>query len=101
MNKENILLSSIPIEDLREVFRDCIKAELEISARTVSQEPDELINEANASELTGISKVTLKKWRDEGKINFYRFGTRIRYKKAELVNSALISKEIKGGRVAL
>lgn len=84
----NILLSSIPIEDLKEVFRDCIKLELELCKHSSTQPSDELITEQEARQLLKISKVTLKKWRDSNRITFYRYGTRIRYKKNELLNCA-------------
>ena len=52
------------------------------------QEPDELLTEHQAAELLHVSRVTLHKWRDEGKLPFYRYGTRIRYKRAELIEAA-------------
>ena len=84
----NIILSSIPIEDLKEVFRDCIRAELQSGNQSPTIVEDELITEKEARQLLRISKVTLKKWRDACKIPYYRFGSRIRYKRNELLNSA-------------
>jgi excisionase family DNA binding protein len=85
---QNIILSTIPIEDLKEVFRDCLKSELELCNSTSTQPSDELITEHEARQLLKISKVTLKKWRDAKKIPFYRYGSRIRYKKNELLDCA-------------
>jgi excisionase family DNA binding protein len=85
---QNVFLSSIPIEDLKEVFRDCLKSELELCNRSSTQPSDELITEQEARQLLKISKVTLKKWRDAKKIPFYRYGSRIRYKKNELLDCA-------------
>lgn len=90
---QNVLLSPIPLDDLKEVFRDCIKSELAIAGRQEPPQPDEFITEEEARQLLHISKVTLKKWRDADKIPFYRFGTRIRYKKAELVATASTTKK--------
>lgn len=46
---------------------------------------DEFLTENAVRDLLLVSKVTLKAWRDSGKINFYRIGSRIRYKKSELL----------------
>lgn len=86
--QNQVLLSSIPLEDFKEVFRDCIKLELELRNNTSTQPSDELITEQEARQLLKISKVTLKKWRDAKKIPFYRYGSRIRYKKNELLDCA-------------
>ncbi len=81
-----VLLTSIPVEDLKEVFRDCIRAELQTGIQSAPVEVDEFITEKEARQLLRVSKVTLKKWRDTNKIPFYRYGSRIRYKKYELLN---------------
>jgi excisionase family DNA binding protein len=52
------------------------------------QQPDELLTETEAEALLQISRVTLKKWRDDGKLPYYRYGSRIRYKRAELIDAA-------------
>lgn len=101
MNQNQVLLSSIPLEELKELFRDCIKSELASTLKREPQETDEFITENEARTFLQVSKVSLKKWRDEGTIPFYRFGSRIRYKRAELINSATVSKKLKGRRVAL
>lgn len=94
----NILFTPIPIEDLKEVFRDCIRAELQTGIPTASVEVDEFITEKEARQLLRVSKVTLKKWRDTNKIPFYRYGSRIRYKKNELLNG--LSQDKKKARRA-
>ena len=101
MQTNQVLLSSIPLEDFKEVFRECIKLELASTIKNEPREADEFITENEVRDLFQISKVSLKKWRDEGKISFYRFGSRIRYKRAELINSATVKKRLKGGSIAL
>lgn len=84
----DLILSPISMDDFKIVLRDCIKTELSASAPQLPQTPsDDLITENEARDFLHVSKVTLKKWRDENKIPFYRIGTRIRYKKSELITS--------------
>ena len=64
--------------------------------KSVSDLDDDLITENEAKQILLVSKVTLKKWRDQGSIKFYRIGTRIRYRKSDLLK-ALEGK--KKGRV--
>ena len=75
-------------EDFKTVLRDCIKSELSKSAppQTNPEIEEDLITENEARDCLQVSKVTLKVWRDKGLIPFYRFGTRIRYKRSELLN---------------
>ena len=85
---ENFLLSSIPLDELKAVLRECIKSELETSAPTQKiNDPEEILTENEVRKILQVSKVTIKKWRDEKKIPFYRIGTRIRYKKSEVLSS--------------
>ena len=94
----NVIISYTE-EDFRTVIRDCVKAELSASRPIpINSEDADLITEKEAKEFLRVSKVTLKKWRDEKRIPFYRIGSRIRYKKSEIINS--ISTVKKYGRKA-
>lgn len=82
----NQILSTYSLEELQGVIRECIKTELQSSSLNPLNQMDDLITENEAREFLSVSKVTLKKWRDENRIKFYRIGTRIRYKKSEILN---------------
>lgn len=94
---ENVILSSFSLEQLQTVFRECI-TEFKASTPPPPVQPDELITENEAKKILSVSKVSLKKWRDEGRLKFYRIGSRIRYKRAELLQSIEPTK--KYGRTA-
>ena len=82
----DVIIPSITLDDFKTVLRDCIKTELSASAPPLlPQQNEDLITENEARDYLNVSKVTLKKWRDENKIRFYRIGTRIRYKRSELI----------------
>ena len=85
--------------DFTTILRDCIKTELSASAPLQSQTdaPVDLMTENEARDFLRVSKVTLKKWRDDKKINFYRIGSRIRYKRGELLTSLETGKKFGRG----
>lgn len=87
MENNNIILSQIPLEKLREIVRDCVTEAISKSHPTSTSSDDELIKVYEAIKLLGISKVTLHKWRKAGIIPFYRISSRIYFKKSELIET--------------
>lgn len=82
----DFILSPISLDEFKTVLRDCIKIELNASApQQIPPQPDDLLTENEVRDFLHVSKVTLKKWRDEKKIPFYRIGSRIRYNKSEIL----------------
>ena len=92
MNNQNLILSSYSLDELQTVIRDCIK-ETQPSNPVSPPDNDELITENEAMKILLVSKVTLSKWRKEGKIKFLRIGTRIRYRKSDLLNATTTPKK--------
>lgn len=93
----NTILTSYSLDELTAVFSDCIKKEIQHLSPPPPPE-DEFITEKEAKDLLKVSKVTLKAWRDTGKITGYKIGTRVRYKRTELLNSPSAMRKL--GRVA-
>lgn len=86
---ENLVLSSIPLEELKNVISDTVRCELSKHLEVKSQSPKtvELLTRKEAAQLLGISLPTLLDYTKSGKITGYRLGTRIRYKRVELEQS--------------
>jgi excisionase family DNA binding protein len=84
MNNE-LILSTIPIEDLKSVITDVVNNAIAKSLQGQSSIPeDEFLTRKQTATKFEISLPTLDKYTTEGKITGYRIGTRIRYKKAEI-----------------
>jgi excisionase family DNA binding protein len=73
--------------ELRAVLTETIKTELANLKPTEPINENQLITRLEASKILGISLPTLYKYTLEGKIQSYRIGSQIRYKKEEILNS--------------
>ena len=91
-----IISTSYSEDELTAVISNCIRREFQNFTPPPPKE-DELITENEAKEILKVSKVTLKSWRDKNLIKGYKIGTRVRYKKSELLNS--LSSVKRYGRV--
>ena len=91
--KNNLILTSIPLEELTETIRDMFRAEM---GNLKPSDPVELLTEKQASVFLGVSRPTLLKLRKEGVIVSLHIGTRIRYNKAELLKALEVHPMLKG-----
>ncbi len=84
-----VIFSAIELKDLQEIIAHTIRKEfasLSLPAPVVKvPEPDQLLNRTQAAELLGISLVTLYEYTTKGILPAYRFGSRLRYKRGELI----------------
>jgi excisionase family DNA binding protein len=85
--QQNILLSPISLDELENRLFARFKTELLSTApQTAKQTEDEFLTAKQVSKLLGVSLVSLHKWKKDGKLKFHRFGTRIRFKRSEILN---------------
>ncbi|MET6998708.1 helix-turn-helix domain-containing protein [Chitinophaga defluvii] len=96
---ENLILSPIPLEQLKAVICDSVRMELSKRLDSINQpNQTELITRKEAAVFLGISLPTLSDFTKTGKIVGYRIGTRVRYKRAELEQALNEIKSIKTRR---
>jgi len=93
----DLILSSISLEQFKTEISQSLKQELENHFRTVTTpKPEtELITRKQAASMLGVSLPTLLDWTKTGRVIGYRIATRVRYKKSELETSLT---QIKHGR---
>ena len=82
-----MIMTSYTPEELKSIFRDCIGELQTINPPPSLPITEEFLTEKEVSKEFQISKVSLKKFRDQKLINFYKIGSRIRYKRSELLAS--------------
>lgn len=86
--QQNIYLNGISIEDFQNQLIGKLKTELLSTAPTPPNETTEdFLTVKQVARLLGVSLVTVHKWKKDGKLKFHRFGTRIRFRKSEILNA--------------
>jgi excisionase family DNA binding protein len=81
------IFTNIPFEEFKTVLSQAVKTEVE-KINLFKPEPEpEFITRKEAARILGISLVTLNEWTKQGLTPAYRIGTRVRYKKEELIES--------------
>jgi excisionase family DNA binding protein len=85
----NVIVIPVTLDEL--VSR--LKAELSPAAPVVAITPnEEFFTAKEAAKRLQISLVTLHKWKADGKLKFYRFGSRVRFKWSEIENAGKFNK---------
>ncbi|MCC8358376.1 helix-turn-helix domain-containing protein [Salinimicrobium sediminilitoris] len=86
MSKTITQLHEISPEELRREIRNDIRLELqELAEKLTPKEPEIWITRQEAAEFLGVSLVTIYNWSKEGVIHPFKIGTRIRFKKSEIL----------------
>lgn len=73
--------------DLRQVLTDTIQNVLESFKPVEKPNDSELITRFEAADLLGISLPTLSAYSKSGRVKSYRIGSRVRYKRSEVLNA--------------
>ena len=87
---ENIVFTQLSIPELRKVFRQEMRQELEFIFQYLKRKESqkngiEYLTKKEAAQIANVATSTIDNWRREGKIPIYRFGSAIRFKKSELL----------------
>ena len=77
--------TSLERDELEQMIRRAVHDEVE--KISIKDKPEELIKAHEACEYLKISKVTLYRWIREDKIKAYHLGTRLYFRRSELIKS--------------
>jgi excisionase family DNA binding protein len=83
----NFILSNMPIEEIEGIISRVVRES--ISTLAVQQPVDnqsELITRKQAAQMLNLSLPTLREYTVRGIVPSYRVGSRVRYKKIEVIN---------------
>lgn len=93
---DKIILSSVPMVELLTEFRRVVRTELDAREERVLLPREELLTRAQTAHLLGITLPTLREYTSKGLVTGYRLGSRVRYKRTEVLASLQkISTQIK------
>jgi excisionase family DNA binding protein len=90
-------INNLEVNELQELIENSVKKVLEQNAS--KKEPEtEFITRFEVAKMLQISLVTLTEWIKQGKVPALRIGTRVRFKKADVLNSLKEIQTLKYGR---
>jgi len=83
---EAITIQNCNLEELMTSLRTIVKEEISagMNIETLPVE-EELLTTSQVADLLGISRVTLHKYKTRGIVKSYRLGSRVRFKKSEIL----------------
>lgn len=84
---QNIILTQLPMEHLENIISEAIQREFLKFTHQPQPDPSEFITRKETAQILNVSLVTLNEWTKNGTLQGYRIGSRIRYKKNEVLSS--------------
>ena len=84
---ENIIFSYFPITEFKNIISETVREEMQKIATQTPPPETEYITRNQTAQILGVSLPTLNDWTKRGLIIGYRIGTRVRYKKAEILEA--------------
>ena len=89
--EESTIIVGVPAGKLEDMIAGAVLSGLRVfhngREHATGTPPEELLTREEAAELLGITLPTLREWTNRGLVTGYRIGSRVRYKRSEVVNS--------------
>jgi len=83
----NFILSNMPIEEIEGIISRVVRESIStLAAQQPVDNQSELITRKQAAQMLNLSLPTLREYTVRGIVPSYRVGSRVRYKKSEVVN---------------
>lgn len=83
---DQLILSPVPLADLVGEITKAVRTELDARTPTAAPLAEELMTRVEAAQLLGITLPTLRSYTRKGHVTGYRIGTRVRYRRNEVLN---------------
>ena len=86
---QNLIFSPIPIDELKILFSEIVRNEIQKNniSTPPPQKETEFITRQETAQILGISLPTLNEWTKQNIIPGYRIASRVRYKRAEILDA--------------
>lgn len=89
--EESTIIVGVPAGKLEDMIAGAVLSGLRVfhngREQVTATPPEELLTREEAAQLLGITLPTLREYTNRGLVTGYRIGTRVRYKRSEVVNS--------------
>ncbi|MBV6404639.1 MAG: hypothetical protein GFGODING_01393 [Flavobacteriales bacterium] len=84
---DQLILSPVPLADLVGEITKAVRSELDARSPATAPPAEELLTTDQTAALLGITRPTLREYRRKGYVTGYRIGTRVRYKRNEVLDN--------------
>lgn len=84
---DQLILSPLSLPELVGEITRAVCTELDARTTATAPPPEELLTREQAAQLLGITLPTLRDYTRRGLVEGYRIGTRVRYKRSEVLGS--------------
>ena len=86
MNKE-LVFTSLPLDEMEVMITRAVRESIStLAAQQPTDNHSELITRKQAAQMLNLSLPTLREYTVRGIVPSYRVGSRVRYKKSEVIN---------------
>lgn len=96
MTENQVILSQIPLEQLKEIIHDvvasCLNEKAVQNGNPKNREGDAFLTAKEAAQFLKVSLVSIHNWKREKGLPYHRLGRSIRFKKSELIEFAQLKK---------
>lgn len=80
---DNPLIVTLKLDELKSIINECVESAI---AKNLAPPPDEsLLCRKDIARFLNVSLVTISAWTKSGKLPYYQIGSRIYFKKAEVM----------------
>lgn len=97
MRTDQIILSSFSLAELQSLISETFQKEFSKVSTKDSIPDGDFITRQETAKILGITLATLHQWTLREIVQGYRIGTRVRYKKNEILNSLIGMNSLKYG----
>mgnify|MGYP001544928196 CR=1 FL=1 len=85
--QDHVILTAVPLPDLVGAIARAVCSEMDTRPQAATPPPEELLTREEAAQVLGITLPTLRDYTKRGLVAGYRIGTRVRYKRSEVLGS--------------
>lgn len=84
---EPLILSSLPAKDLVSEIARQVCATIAAQPKGTTDQPEDLLTPEQVGQLLGVTLPTVRGYTRDGQLVAYRIGSRVRYKRSEVIGN--------------
>ena len=90
---EKQILISLSVAEFKELVKESLMEIFIEQEKDKKPQDDKMLTRRELADLLHVSLPTIQKYQNEGRIKYYRIGSRVLYKKSEVLDSIEVNRE--------